>query len=309
MENNNCGIYKITNNLNGHCYIGKSTNISHRWIEHKCHSKTEDCALYRAIRKYGIENFTFEVIQYALPEELEELEQYYIDLYDTYKGKHGYNETAGGEGRLKHDYQEIVNLWQQGYLCKDIEKIMNCCDKVVHNALISYGITEQEIDRRSKTNAIAVTAYDSKTKKPLKVFHSLCAVNDFFKDTHAGLRIIRSLHEPLHHRYVGYYWDYTKPEDYNLPILTDNAFLAYQRKCKIVPMTEEARIRLGQERRVVKRPERDELKILIRTLPFTTLGKQYGVTDNAIRKWCIAYNLPKTKKEINKYSDEEWASI
>ena len=31
--------------------------------------------------------------------------------------------------------------------------------------------------------------------------------------------------------------------------------------------------------------------------------------DNAIRKWCVLEGLPKTKKEINSYSDEEWQQI
>lgn len=51
---------------------------------------------------------------------------------------------------------------------------------------------------------------------------------------------------------------------------------------------------------------REELKNLIRIKPFTQIGKQFNVSDNAIRKWCDKYNLPRTKKEINSYSDEEW---
>lgn len=54
---------------------------------------------------------------------------------------------------------------------------------------------------------------------------------------------------------------------------------------------------------------RNELKDLIRTIPFLTIGKMFNVTDNAIRKWCIHYNLPKTKKEIKSYSNEEWEKI
>ena len=61
--------------------------------------------------------------------------------------------------------------------------------------------------------------------------------------------------------------------------------------------------------RVCDRPERDELKELIRTLPFTRIAEKYGVSDNAIRKWCIAYNLPSKKTEINKISDEDWDKI
>ena len=61
-----------------------------------------------------------------------------------------------------------------------------------------------------------------------------------------------------------------------------------------------------EQQRRTERPSRDELKYLIRNFPFTQLGKTYGVSDNAIKKWCVSMNLPKTKKEINAYSNEEW---
>ena len=54
---------------------------------------------------------------------------------------------------------------------------------------------------------------------------------------------------------------------------------------------------------------REELKNLIRISPFTEIGRQFHMTDNAVRKWCDKFNLPRTKKEINSYSDEEWANI
>ena len=54
---------------------------------------------------------------------------------------------------------------------------------------------------------------------------------------------------------------------------------------------------------------REELKDLIRTKSFLELGKKFGVSDNAIRKWCDAMSLPRTKKEINSYSDEEWDNV
>ena len=66
---------------------------------------------------------------------------------------------------------------------------------------------------------------------------------------------------------------------------------------------------LHLSQRVVNRPSREELKKLIRTNSFLAIGKNYNVSDNAIRKWCVAYNLPKTKKDIKKYSDEEWNQI
>ena len=52
-------------------------------------------------------------------------------------------------------------------------------------------------------------------------------------------------------------------------------------------------------RRVVERPTRQELKNLIRILPFTQIAKKYNVSDNAIRKWCIHEKLPAKKRFIN----------
>jgi hypothetical protein len=61
--------------------------------------------------------------------------------------------------------------------------------------------------------------------------------------------------------------------------------------------------------RITERPSKEELKDMIRRLPFTQIANQYKVSDNAVRKWCDRYNLPKTKKEINGYSDIEWEQI
>ena len=54
---------------------------------------------------------------------------------------------------------------------------------------------------------------------------------------------------------------------------------------------------------------RDELKTLIRTKSFVSIGKQFFISDNAVRKWCDKYNLPRKTSEIKKYTDEEWALI
>ena len=54
---------------------------------------------------------------------------------------------------------------------------------------------------------------------------------------------------------------------------------------------------------------REHLKNLIREKSFSELGRLYNVSDNAIRKWCDKYNLPRTKKAIKEYSEEEWSKI
>ena len=45
-------------------------------------------------------------------------------------------------------------------------------------------------------------------------------------------------------------------------------------------------------------PPKEELEALIYTTPFTKIGELYGVTDNAVRRWCKKYNLPSTRNEI-----------
>ena len=61
--------------------------------------------------------------------------------------------------------------------------------------------------------------------------------------------------------------------------------------------------------RTVERPSREELKKLIRSKSFIKIGEQYGVSDNAIRKWCKKENLPFKVSDIQSYSDEQWNEI
>ena len=54
-------------------------------------------------------------------------------------------------------------------------------------------------------------------------------------------------------------------------------------------------------RRKIDRPSKEELFELIKTKPFIQIGKMFGVSDNAIRKWCKYYNLPYKKEDINNF--------
>ena len=66
---------------------------------------------------------------------------------------------------------------------------------------------------------------------------------------------------------------------------------------------------IGLTKRKVERPNREELKQLIRNNSFVQVGKMFGVSDNAVRKWCILEHLPSKKSEINTYSQEEWIKV
>lgn len=64
-----------------------------------------------------------------------------------------------------------------------------------------------------------------------------------------------------------------------------------------------------KNRKVINRPTRNELKYKIRNYSFVDIGREYGVNDNSIRKWCKAYNLPYRTKDIKLISNEEWELI
>lgn len=91
------GIYKITNQENEMCYIGQAVDIATRWKNHaKCGLGIDTPAgnkLYKAMQEFGIWNFTWELLEECPSNQLNEKEQYYINLYDSYS--YGYNSNKG----------------------------------------------------------------------------------------------------------------------------------------------------------------------------------------------------------------------
>ena len=100
-----CGIYKITNKLNGKIYIGQSVDIKKRWREHifsslHLENKDHNSPIHLALAKYGKDNFNFEIIEICDKNKLNEKEIYWIDYYKSYKN--GYNATIGGDEDHRH---------------------------------------------------------------------------------------------------------------------------------------------------------------------------------------------------------------
>jgi hypothetical protein len=91
------GIYKITRLKTGEIYIGKSTDVKKRWSEH-CKTAygvgtIAHSILHTTIKKDGIENFTFELLEEVPKDKLTEREKYWITFYDS--KNYGLNERNG----------------------------------------------------------------------------------------------------------------------------------------------------------------------------------------------------------------------
>ena len=94
-------IYLLHNKINNKIYIGKTKNsLSCRIKQHHISSKKGEASyLYSAIRKYGLPNFIGRVLAKTDDSlELNTLESYYIQLYESNSIKKGYNMTPGGDG-------------------------------------------------------------------------------------------------------------------------------------------------------------------------------------------------------------------
>ena len=133
-------IYKITNKINDKIYIGQTSGtIEKRFKEHIKQSRYNDTFhLYRAMRKYGIENFEVEEIEECEDMILSQREKYYIEYFDSYKN--GYNMTIGGDGVIKYDYKEIANKYLELGCEKYVAEYFNCSPSVVQKACQKYNI-------------------------------------------------------------------------------------------------------------------------------------------------------------------------
>ena len=96
-------IYCLTNKINNKKYVGRTNDIKRRMIQHKNDSFNKNCKrkyetpLAQAIRKYGWENFSIEILdKNENADIINELEKHYINKLNTY-GKNGYNASIGGE--------------------------------------------------------------------------------------------------------------------------------------------------------------------------------------------------------------------
>lgn len=170
-------IYKITNVINQKMYIGKTSQTpSIRWSQHVSSAlvspnvKDYNFLLHKAIRKYGKENFTLQIVEEVADTLMSARETYWIDYYKTCilteEGKtKGYNMTFGGEGSVSINYKEVHDLWDLGYGSRKIAQSMNCHNASVVKILSSKSnFSTKDNILRNRPNNKTVYCFDSDGK-------------------------------------------------------------------------------------------------------------------------------------------------
>lgn len=127
------GIYMFTNQKNGKVYVGQSKNIEKRYYQHSINSLNSNCTeyntyFYKAIRKYGFNNFSFEILEICLIEELDEKEIKWIKEKQANNPAYGYNSTEGGtlpSNRSKTIFQydmnfNLIKIYKNAYEAAEI---------------------------------------------------------------------------------------------------------------------------------------------------------------------------------------------
>lgn len=136
-------IYLLTNKINGKKYVGKSKNDIVKYWDEKYRRKSalmiqSNRAIKRALKKYGADNFLFEIIDDTSTtiEELNKKEIFYIEKYNSF-GKNGYNMTKGGDGgdtlsnhpnkdeiykRSSETYKRLKRGWIGKHLTNDMKE-------------------------------------------------------------------------------------------------------------------------------------------------------------------------------------------
>lgn len=243
------GIYKIENLITHKVYIGQSKHIEIRWQEH-CRPSSDSIISY-AIRKYGKENFSFEILEECTIDDLNQKEEYYIQQYNSVV-PNGYN------------VEEKMNGGRSYFLTYSKDDFQNIISDIKFSSLSFAEIAEKYDLDASMIYYINRGDYHTVTNETYP---------------------LRTLQFP---REINYCVDCGKQIYYTSTRCVECDHIRQQR---------------------CSHPSREELKHLIRINNFLQIGKTYGVSDNAVRKWCKQMDLPHKAATIKSITDEEWEII
>lgn len=193
-------IYKITNRVNNKVYIGQTRfTIEHRFKQHlKNAERFDSMPIYKAIRKYGKENFEIESLEEVEFDKLNEREMYWIAYYDSFKN--GYNATIGGGGKALYiwtdsQYEEIKSLYLSGFSLKDLCERFNICNVTMKGILSSLGL---KIRKPLDFNAYELQEFINEYKSGVNL-HQFC--EKYKVSTETMKQFLRSHGIDIHDRY------------------------------------------------------------------------------------------------------------
>lgn len=213
-------IYKIVNNVNNKIYIGKTENVDpiKRFNEHKKDYKkrsNEKRPLYNAMKKYGIDNFSFEIIEET--DNTSDREIYWINKLRTYIGFKdcvGYNATLGGDGKKYLTYSDDTiisyHINYGGYKINNTAKHFNIDRQTVKNICQRNNVPYLSmLEARRDNGKPNIYMIDPTSKKIFMIFSNLIDAKKYMHKNKSNGTINDVLNgRRKWQKAYGYYWCY-----------------------------------------------------------------------------------------------------
>jgi group I intron endonuclease len=146
----------------GKKYIGQTLYEARRKALHLYQAKNDDTKFYRAVRKYGWENFIYGIVDKFDAVLLNEKEVYYIDYYGTFKN--GYNSTLGGHGAQGRVISEEEKEKSKNRMIANNPMKNNETRNKVSKSLIGKKIPKEVIDKIINTRRTNPNGWNSKER-------------------------------------------------------------------------------------------------------------------------------------------------
>ena len=202
-------IYKITNKLNGKIYIGQTLKSLEERFQKHCWGTTEkdkyhmNMAIKKAIRKYGKENFTIELIEEVNQELLDVREIYWISFYDSYNK--GYNCTLGGQNGATRknkltwkEENEVIEAKFLGFSIKEIGDAYNIDRSTVCNIFKRHDLrmpNKRNLESKINKDAFVQFLSTNPTCKEIENKFKICrcSVYNYLKKHHIEYNFSKSV--------------------------------------------------------------------------------------------------------------------
>lgn len=274
-------IYKITNLINNKVYIGQTKYTAELRLQGHLRDMTRpeksEYPLYRAFRKYGLQNFRLDILEDCPNDSLDEREIHYIKFYNTYYN--GYNQTLGGQGTrsLELDNNQIVSEYREYNSMSKVASLHNVTAHTIKMILIYNGV---KITSGNSNEEIGLIQLD-KCLRPLNYFESKQDAYKWMVDNYKSDLKRSTFYYYSKRAYenygmaLGYYW-----------ILSDDV---YDEAIKKIITNKNLQ---GNSRNTYV-PSADELRQVYKECSFNKeeTGRHFGVTGTTIARWFKKYKI------------------